>query len=223
MRKVFCLGFGCTGTTTLHATAMAHGLRCIHDGAWARDTRLPAFADYVRAHKQPPPPGHPGCREFPAWQDYDFYSDGHHANFQLLDELFPDSYFILNTRSRYNWLTSVYNHLMRNRNDPHYDRNWLEEPTAEFMESRLRVRISYHRGVAWYFRKRDNFAVVDVEAEDESRVCEVLQTAIGQPVCRLHTANIHHHSESYEKHPPVVAQALKCCNIAESRWHLSLP
>ena len=222
MDKIFCLGFGSTGTSTLHATAQATGLRCLHDGIWARTTRNQIFHTFVTTYSQVPPE-HPGVEEFCHFEDWDFFSDGHYADFELLDNLFPGSYFILNTRRRYNWLTGIYNHLLRNRHDPDYTGNYVNNPTAEFLSEMMRTRITYHRKVIRYFRHRSNFAVVDVEVHEESRVCEVLQTAIGQPVEALHTTNVYKHSGDYESNPAVVETALTMCKIPPNEWHLSLP
>ena len=223
MRKIFCLGFGCTGTTTLHATAQAAGLRCLHDRTWARLTRNVVFYTYAEGYNQPPPEGHPGVEGFCDWQSYDFFSDGHYSDFELLDKLFPGSYFILNTRSRYNWLTGMYNHLQRNRNNPDYTGNWRYEPTAELLFGRLQARLTYHPTVIEYFEKRDDFAIINVEEQPEQEVCEVLRTATGRPVERLHTHNVNKYSEQYEPNPKAVEEALKLCKIPENYWHLSLP
>lgn len=222
MNKVFCLGFGSTGTTTLHATAQAAGLRCLHGNQWTETTRDPIFSDFVKAHNQVPPEDYPGAGGFCKWQDWDFFSDGQRAAFELLDHLFPGSYFILNTRSRYNWLTGIYNHLQRNRSDPDYAGTWLIEPTAAHLYQRMQTRLSYHSRVVNYFKERDNFAVVDVEAQAESQVCEILRTATGRPVENLHTANVYKTDVHYEHDPPVVAEALKRHEFSRDQWHLSL-
>ena len=223
MRKIFCLGFGCTGTNTLHTTAEAVGLRCLHDGSWARSTWHPGFDKYVEKHSSLPPADHPASGEFHAWQDYDFFSDGVVPLFKLLETLFPSSYFILNTRSRYNWLTGMYNHLQRNRSDSDYTGDYIYEPTAEFLHQQLRRRLTYHNWVIRYFKNHGNFATVDVEAQEESEVRAVLQTAIGRSVERLHTTNVHKHSGDYESNPAVVEAALTMCKIPPNEWHLSLP
>lgn len=223
MDKIFCLGYMSTGNKTLHATAEIAGLRGFLHGSWGRSTKSPEFREYVDRHNSLPPADHPAGEEFHNWQDYDFFSDGNAADFKLLDALFPGSYFILNTRSRYNWLTGIYNHLQRNRHDPNYTGSYVNKPTAEFLGAMMRTRMGYHRRVIRYFRQRSNFAVVDVEAQAESQVCEVLQTAMGKPVERLHTIKGHKGSEGYDMNPKVVEEALSMREIPKTRWHVSLP
>ena len=222
MRKIFCIGFGHTGTTTLNATVKAAGLRCLHHGSWARATRHEGFGLYVEKHNSIPPASHPSSGEFHDWQDYDFFSDGRLAKFKCLETLFPNSYFILNTRSRYNWLTGMYNHLQRNRCDPDYPGNYLYEPTAEFLYHQLQKRITYHRRVIRHFRHSGHFAIVDIEKQEASEVRAVLSTAIGRPVERLITCGTNKHLDIYEPNPAVVEEALAMCTPPH-RWHLSLP
>ena len=223
MRKIFCIGFGHTGTNTLHATVKAAGLRCLHHGSWARTTYHKGFAAYVKKHNSIPPAGHPSSGEFHGWEDYDFFSDGRMAKFTLLETLFPNSYFMLNTRSRYNWLTGIYNHLQINRSDPDYSENYLYEPTAEFLYHQLQKRIAYHRRVIRHFRHSDHFAIVDIEKQEESEVLSVLSTAIERPVERLIVCGTHKHLDIYEPNPAVVEEALTMYNLPSHRWHLSLP
>lgn len=226
--KTFCIGFSKTATRSLHATAAAHGCRALHHPCWWRTTRLEAFESYVRQHGTLPPQDHPNMQWHPekpafyGWQDYDFFSDSNRPRFDLLDQLFPDSYFILNTRSLYHWLTSMYNHLMRNRSGAPDAGHWRTEPSVEYLSRKIREREAYYQEVFAYFDGRTRFTVVNIEADDEARVRGVLQAAIGRPVERLCRANMHKDSSGYEPNPAPVEAALKACNIPPARWHRTL-
>ena len=150
---------------------------------------------------------------FQRLQDYDFFSDGQLSHFGIVEPLFPDTYYILHTRSLYNWITSRYNHRMRNRK--HY-------PEVEEMQRWIIQREAYYRKVFEYFDGRDNFAVINLETDDEADILKILQTATGKPIKRLHTQNVHKISNDYDPHPAAVEAALKACNIPPSEWHRTL-
>ena len=227
MRKVFCIGLNKTGTSTLHTTVASHGVRSTHATQWALVSRLKAFEAYVDQHGKPPPADHPGSRwgtnePFHQWQNFDFYSDSLRPRFDLLDRLFPGSFFILNTRSLYGWLTSKYNKAVRNRRDA--VRYPIDPAIPDVMEIRQLIveREEYYRTVFEYFKGRDDFAVVNVEADDESTLLTLLSTVTGRPIKRLVTRHVHKNSAEYERHPAAVEAALERQNIPPDEWYRTL-
>lgn len=92
-RKIFCIGFNKTGTTSLHELFELAGLRSRHRDRWVHYSHFPEGRKVL--------------------ERYDCYSDGEGADFIRLHQWFPDSLFILNTRSTRSWLRSRVKHAMR--------------------------------------------------------------------------------------------------------------
>ena len=92
-RKVFCIGFNKTGTSSLHRFFQESGLKSLHGGRWAINSRLRKGKHHFLKHQ---------C-----------YSDDEQADFRALDAWFPGSLFILNDRSDKAWLYSRIKHVLR--------------------------------------------------------------------------------------------------------------
>ncbi|MEM6974033.1 MAG: hypothetical protein AAF577_14630 [Pseudomonadota bacterium] len=86
-RKVFCIGFNKTGTTSIDAIFRAAGMASIHTTYWSR-------------------PG-PHLCQF----THQAFCDGNPLGFRALDRRFPRSRFILNTRNLDEWLDSRIEHI----------------------------------------------------------------------------------------------------------------
>lgn len=216
-RKVFCIGLNKTGTSALTKTASANRIRSLHHDQWwslrgqeKAKKQVEAFCEYVRQHNAPPSLGHPGYPIFCHILNYDFFCDGGASYFDAVDLVFENTYYILNTRSLYNWLASRYNHRVRNRE--HYVQ-------AERIQKWIIQREEYYRKVFNYFDGRDNFAVIDLETDDEADILKILQTATGKPIKRLHSQNVHKVSDDYDPNPAAVEAALTACNIPPAEWH----
>lgn len=93
-RKVFCIGFNKTGTTSLHSFFRHAGLRSRHRPTWPLYSHAwigkPVLS--LRA---------------------DCYSDGQLADFAQLQDWFPRALFILNDRDEREWLRSRIRHVLR--------------------------------------------------------------------------------------------------------------
>jgi hypothetical protein len=90
--KIFCIGLHKTGTCSLHEIAKSHGLNSTHSTNWQNN--------------------------FNQINQFDFFCDGgsHYDNqkeidFQLLDEKFENSKFIINIRSVKPWVISKLKHV----------------------------------------------------------------------------------------------------------------
>src|SRR5262245_49184153 len=91
-RKVFCIGFNKTGTSSLHAFFKACRLQSAHNDRWPSYSHVETGRSYFT--KQ--------C-----------YSDGEQSDFATLDRWFPRSLFILNDRNERDWLHSRIKHVLR--------------------------------------------------------------------------------------------------------------
>lgn len=91
--KVFCIGFNKTGTTSLHRFFVERGLSSVHETRWPHHSRVKDGAGYFDKAQ---------C-----------FSDGEASDFRQLDEWFPGSIFVLNTRNERAWLRSRVKHVLR--------------------------------------------------------------------------------------------------------------
>lgn len=92
-RKIFCIGFNKTGTTSLHNYFLSLGLTSTHNTFWPIHSRAKVINKSLFRHQ---------C-----------YSDGKQADFIALDTAFPGSLFILDNRNERDWLHSRLKHVMR--------------------------------------------------------------------------------------------------------------
>lgn len=160
-RKVFCVGFNKSGTTTLHRVfADQLGMRSAHNPRWT-DWSVARMTDPLDRHQ--------------------VYSDGGCASVRNLDELYPDALFILNTRPLRNWVLSRHKAVERSRAavrwflSRYVPLGWLARvlnrvimdngPRA--MARWVAIRNAYHRHVLEYFDGReDKLLVLDIENDD---------------------------------------------------------
>lgn len=163
-RKIFCLGFNKTGTTTLHRIFSEQlGISSAHNPKWtywsvARDT------------------------ERLGW--YQAFSDGGCASVSNLEELYPDALFVLNTRLLKHWVLSRHKAVARSRAATRWAltkyvplgwvarivNRWLLDNSSRAMRRWIAIRNGYHRHVMEHFEGReDELLVLDIEAEDAPR------------------------------------------------------
>lgn len=128
--KVFVVGHPRTGTKSLHKLFLANGLRSEHtSGNW--HTR-----------------------------HYDCFSDrGNFQPFELMDAVYPNAAFVLNTRPVYNYLRSVTRHRFgRGRKS-----SGLVEPSVRNLEHEIIERNRDFLRFVRHFRDKANFCVANIE------------------------------------------------------------
>lgn len=105
--NVFCIGLNKTGTRSLHDALQVLGLSSLH---WGGPERGPQIRALVEAAARE---GRPLLEQI---DDVDAYSDilALSTNFDLLDEQYPGSKFILTVRSGEAWLDSRRRHVEAN-------------------------------------------------------------------------------------------------------------
>lgn len=156
MGKVFGIGLNKTGTKSLHAATGILGLSSIHgvprrindEMECAVDEGKPIFATCPREV-----------------QRADAYFDIRcvEAHFEVLDQEYPGSRFILHTRDLDAWLLSRQNHVLRNR-ERYGDRPgaWLDVDRDAWTEEWHR----HHRRVRSYFADRPELLELDIPGGD---------------------------------------------------------
>jgi len=97
-RKIFCIGFNKTGTTSLHKTFLSLGLTSEHSVKWTKISQIkPLDTAYFKQQ----------C-----------YCDGYRSDFVSLDKAFPESLFIYNDRNTTQWLRSRVKQYLRFQETP---------------------------------------------------------------------------------------------------------
>ncbi|MEQ9230761.1 MAG: sulfotransferase, partial [Cyclobacteriaceae bacterium] len=158
-RKIFCIGFNKTGTTTLHTIFKEQlGLKSTHKGRW---TYWSADKQKSRIDKR------------------DCFTDGETALVRRLKEKYPDAYFILNTRPLRSWLISRHKSTERTKAAAawflkkfmplEFLANWMKKyylrNDERAMMTWIKIRNSYHRYVLDEFSGDSKFLMVDIESE----------------------------------------------------------
>lgn len=155
-RKVFCIGFNKTGTSSLHSFFKECNLSSVHNTDWPDYSKLKQGRTYF-------------------W--HQCYSDGEQSNFINLDKWFPKSLFILNDRNEKDWLYSRIKHVMRFNEEIEPDKI-LTEPkygkmAKEFFfdeESAIKKwvyeRRIYNKQVRSYFKDKQSFIDIDITSNE---------------------------------------------------------
>jgi hypothetical protein len=161
--KIFCIGLNKTATTTLHEALMILGFRSLH---WkARSDDEPADNAVFRAQEE----GLPLLTYIPG---YDAYSDIWPLihNFDVLDEQYPGSRFVLTTRDLDAWLKSRARHMERNHTGA--EREVDHDAWRGTFER-------HHRRVKEHFADRSDLLVVDIPRDPSwENLCEFLDRPV---------------------------------------------
>jgi hypothetical protein len=162
-RKIFCIGFNKTGTTSLHKTFLSLGLTSEHSVKWTKISQIkPLETEYFKNQ----------C-----------YCDGYRSDFVALDQEFPNSLFIFNDRNITQWLRSRVKQYLRFQETPSPGRaieskkyGWIakdffSEPELSILKWLTEYKIYKHQ-VFTYFSTRKEFMTINV-TEDSSYVHKV--------------------------------------------------
>jgi hypothetical protein len=151
--RVFGIGLNKTGTTSLTQALGALGYSALHHDSSTEEA-------IRRAHRE----GVPLLTYAP---NADAYLDIRAVEewFDLLDQEYPESRFILTTRNIERWLRSRERHVLRNRaraGAGDYDDRWLSLDRDGWR----REWHEHHDRVRSYFAGRDNLLELDITAGD---------------------------------------------------------
>jgi hypothetical protein len=114
--KIFCLGEGKTGTTSLNKAFLDLGLKSIHHGSPESKNFRELKENARLINNQINECQKQGRKLLTHISDYDAYSDiwAIRQNFEILDRQYPNSKFIYTDRSLEKWLDSMRRHVERN-------------------------------------------------------------------------------------------------------------
>lgn len=164
MNKIFIIGFNKTGTSSLHKALVMLGYPGIHG-------TMPNHIKVEKAIKENKKLLEYFNTNIIHFSDLDILKD----NFKLLDEEYPNSKFILNTRDKKEWLISRKNHLQDylyhiNKGTNKYAKGWRwTEESVEQWETEWET---HHKNVISYFKDKNNLLIIDVtKGEGFEKLC----------------------------------------------------
>jgi len=198
MRRVFFLGNGKTGTSTLGRTMKSVGLGSMHHGPWcqwANDHNKKAYENCPKS-------------TFNGGKVYD-WRRGTFFDLKWLYETFPNSFYVLNSRNLKGWLVSWWNH--ENRKSKVMDEMFLTKNTY--------YRNTWHSKVVEFFKDKPNFCTLDLGSESKEVILEKLSKATDKKVSRLLNNNIAPRKH-YVKNPEIVQRVLEKMNITPDQYDL---
>ena len=195
-RKSFFIGFGKTGTTTIHNTLLDHGIRSHHSGIWKK---------WVDSENKS------------AIDRFDSYQDGRGGNYEWLESEF-DSFFVLNTRNLKSWLVSWWNWKNWRNQQPEYlkKKGLTHIPNDKHSIIKLILnRNMHHYKTIEYFKDKPNFMLLDIEKEPNALVLSKLTKITATKITKLKTSLVHKTKQHYIKNPGPVTKALSDLGITE--------
>jgi hypothetical protein len=176
--KVFCIGLSKTGTRSLHEALGLLGLRSVHWGGPDLQAAVRRGPEIRAAVERSLRDGRPLLEDL---DDADAYSDIHalSINFDVLDQQYPGSKFILTVRDVADWLDSRRRHVEANvarRARGEYDGTFLEVD----LDGWATEMADHHARVRSYFGGRpDDLLVMDIAAGDGwELLCPFLGVAV---------------------------------------------
>lgn len=165
--RVFGIGLNKTGTISLHHALEQLGYRSLHWGG-------PEIRRTVEANAEAGRPLLTGIDDHDAFSDIFALSE----RFDVLDQQYPGSRFVLTTRPLEHWVESRRKHVLRNRERAErgeYAGTFLEiEPDAWRAEF-----VAHHERVAAYFADRTDLLTFRIaQGDGYEQLCPFL----GQPM-----------------------------------------
>jgi len=203
-RKSFFIGFGKTGTTTIHNTLLDHGIRSNHSGRWPKWI--------ISKNKN-------NIDQFDSYQDgmSSWHQNGKYNTFEWLESEF-DSFFVLNTRNLKSWLVSWWNWKNWRNQQPEYlkKKGLTHIPNDKHSIIKLILnRNIHHYKTIEYFKDKHNFMLLDIEKEPDALVLSKLTKITATKITKLKTSLVHKTKQHYIKNPGPVTKALSDLGITE--------
>ena len=137
--KIFVIGFNKTGTTSINRLLQLENIKSIH-------TLTPVLKIINK---------------------YDAFTDGNHLNFKEYYKRFPDSVFILNTRSIYSWILSRYKHAKKHN----FKHCWCWPISDKKTSGWINERETHYKKILNFFSdKPHQLLIVNIEKEGWEKV-----------------------------------------------------
>ncbi len=147
MNKIFCIGFNKTGTQSLYQLFILWGLNPYHGIDWRSDGNI-AILNQFNCFLD----GEPDLKNY---------------DFEKLDQLFPQSKFILQIRNLDDWIASRLAHIVKDKmKNIHIDIGTWNDTDDNILKW-VEKRNNYHRAVLDYFNVRSDDLLIINYPKDE--------------------------------------------------------
>jgi len=147
-KKIFCIGFNKTGTSSLHQYFINSHLSSIHNMKWAHLSNNASDNDLINYINK-----------------FDCLCDGEQPDFIRLNTLYPNSNFILTIRPMKSWLESRIKWILKiypkKRKNGLMDNEFFKHP-ENAIKKWINDRNTYHKHVMKYFKNKNNLLVIDL-------------------------------------------------------------
>ena len=168
MSKIFVIGFNKTATTTFHKLFLKNNLKSQHDTVWQIN-------------------------------EFDCFSDnGDLNNFKKLDVDYPNSIFILNTRSLDKWLISRFQHGITEKWSNGLETNWAYPCTSELCKSWINKRETYYLDILNYFKKKP-YKLIIVNIENDNWL-QFISSNLGFKFYHVYSENVSNKNKNTEEY-----------------------
>jgi hypothetical protein len=174
-RKIFCVGLNKTGTTSLHQAFQILGLRSVH----YIDDKGNNIKEIIENNYLT------GDNIIKGLEKYEAFSDWDRPPYTVdivkeFDKQYPDSSYILNTRSLGDWLNSREKHVRKNqerkRKNPDEDIGWLK---IDRIGWQIEFETHYHEVNKYFEGREGDLLVFDVtKGDDWHKLCPFLNLPI---------------------------------------------
>jgi len=132
--KIFVIGFNKTGTTSINKLLQLSNIKSIH-------TLIPVMKIIDK---------------------YDAFTDGDHFNFKNYYKKYPDSLFILNTRSIYSWILSRYKHAQKHN----FNQCWCWPISDKKTSKWINERETHYKNILDFFAdKPHQLLILNIERD----------------------------------------------------------
>jgi hypothetical protein len=202
MKKIFCIGFNKTGTTSIADAFKSIGYKSFHKPTWVKQAneKNKEFID-----------------------KFDIFSDGNgNADVEWLNTNY-DALFILNWRDVKTWCVSRWNHARANQNrrGPDFVKRMLAQGRLPFVYNDTKTVIQWikdrnmhHQRFLDYFEGKDNFMLLNVISEPNKKVQQKLGGLVtSKKPLHYKPQNVKKRNPKYNPNPREVNEALKAFDI----------
>jgi len=170
VNKIFCIGWNKTGTTSLHQAFVILGLKSVHYACLKGKINV-----LIEKNLRNDRPLLAGIEKFDAFSDWN--TRGTWRLYKSLDEQYPNSKFIFNTRDLESWLLSRERHV---RSEPNLEQLQEKYPNHPWYHVNKDVWkkdfLELQEDVTSYFKDRPgDLLVIDIPAgEGWEKLCPFL-------------------------------------------------
>lgn len=170
--KIFQIGFNRCGSTSLYKLFLENNVPSIH---WGTSSKKPIAVlienNYLKGRKLLE-----GIENFVFYSDMESifnnkYYCSYVSYFKLLDQNYPESKFILNTRNLNNWIKSRKNFVSKLNGN--YLKKHMEifgKNEDEILEDWKNNWLKHHENVQEYFKNKNNLLVFDIEKDNIDKI-----------------------------------------------------